>query len=709
MIRPITTTRIAVSLATYKRPILLEDLLISLCRMEIPLRTEVELRIVDNDQRASAKKIVDKLKFVKHPFVGIRYTIAGEQNIAIARNTGIEMGSADVVVFIDDDERVERSWLMELWKSYYRNSADAVFAPVHGTLEKEYSPWIRAGEFFEKKLPPSDTRIGWKQTRTSNTLVDGKWFYGQEKIRFDPNLGRSGGSDTELFSRMEDLGAIFVSCGEAAVSEKVPASRACLKWLFKRRYRNGLIYERIVAGKKNELKPLKRFFRRVCAGVLHCVAGIPKSALGDHSRFLKGVLCFPLAFGGIVEWIRPNAVNKHVFYRNKKAHHKCASKDNCRVAFLTNIVSPYRLPIFKKLATTPGWDFKIFQNSKSEFDRSWDVDDSELPIKKTATVSWKRKVKSSFPINFEQVLTLHFPIGLFSDLFKFKPSVVISLELGFRSALAAIYCATFGVPLVIWAYQSKVSAEQGKWRGFLRRWLISRSTYIIGMGTQARDVLVSWGASNEIIVDAPNAANHVTLLDCLNEEQSQEQIYRIRKTVAGFKKMAIVVGRLIPLKGIEQLVESWKQLPEYTRDSWNLVFVGEGPMDTYIKESACSSIVLAGAVSTDRMANWYAAADLHIFPSCGDVWGLVVNEASTCGTPTLCSVYAGCCDDVIDDGKNGLTIDFIKSSEAVVTLQSALERNDLNELGSAAKEKIKYFTQDRLAASFSSTVGNLTE
>ena len=40
-----------------------------------------------------------------------------------------------------------------------------------------------------------------------------------------------------------------------------------------------------------------------------------------------------------------------------------------RVAFLTNIVSPYRAPVFRRLAETPGWSLRVFVNAQSEFDR----------------------------------------------------------------------------------------------------------------------------------------------------------------------------------------------------------------------------------------------------------------------------------------------------------------------------------------------------
>jgi glycosyltransferase involved in cell wall biosynthesis len=45
----------------------------------------------------------------------------------------------------------------------------------------------------------------------------------------------------------------------------------------------------------------------------------------------------------------------------------------------------------------------------------------------------------------------------------------------------------------------------------------------------------------------------------------------------------------------------------------------------------------------------YRAADVFVFPTLEDVWGLVVNEAMWTGTPVLCSQYAGCAPELLPE------------------------------------------------------------
>ncbi|WP_390674559.1 glycosyltransferase family 4 protein [Algisphaera agarilytica] len=379
-----------------------------------------------------------------------------------------------------------------------------------------------------------------------------------------------------------------------------------------------------------------------------------------------------------------------------------------RVAFLTNIVSPYRLPVFQRLAQTPDWDFRVMVNAMSEFDRSWAVSHNACPVRKSKTWSLRRTVHSDVPVPFDQTITLHFPVGLWGDLRRFRPQVVISHELGPRTMLAAAYCKAYGIPLVIWSYQSLVSATQGSGlKQIVRRRLISQASCLIGMGGQARDVLRGWGASDENIIDAPNTADNETLIRRYADAASKNAAQKLRWEFGKGRKIATVIGRLVPLKGTAALLEQWSALPQSIRDQWRLVFVGEGPLAKLVQDSEDDSVYHAGQADATLMADWYQASDLHIFPTLGDVWGLVVNEAMLCGTPTLCSVHAGCSTDMIHDGCNGFTYD-PTVSDAASRLHAALTHPQLGRVGEQARRTANQFTPDRLAHGFREAVNKVT-
>eukprot|EP00752_Nemacystus_decipiens_P013695 g12148.t1 len=622
----------------------------------LPEPYEGEIRVVDNDVNRSAEPVVRA--FAAQSRIPTHYLVEPEQNIALARNRAIDLSEADYIVFIDDDEIANRDWLNHLILAAQETHADAVIGPVIGMVPCEAPAWCSSGHWFDKPVPDDNGAMRWSGTRTSNTLVRGRWFY-RHRLRFDPGYGRSGGSDVALFKRIAIQGGQFHAASQAVVYESVESERASLSWLVKRFYRSGIVYGRV------------RYYR-------------PKllPALDVVSRFIK--ICILLPKGLLMLFKKePNGL--------------------IRVLALAALI-PYRKPVFQRLAATPGWDFHVLINAASEFDRSWGVETDGLQVHQSKTWSIKRTVRSTDPVPFDQVITLHLPRSLWSDLKQLKPDVVISHELGPRTMLAAAYCRRHNIPLVIWAYQSRVSATQSNGiKNMVRRTLLKQANAVVGMGTQAREVLQNLGVDEARIVDAPNSADVDQLAQRLAREDTHAATQQIRQQYGDGRKLACVFGRLVPLKGTSTILDHWQALPASVRKQWRLVFVGEGPLAQLVTELNDPGIVHAGVVSPDQMAAWYQATDLHIFPTLGDVWGLVVNEAMQCGVPTLCSCHAGCAEDLIQDGVDGFHYDPV-SEQAIHKLEQALAHPGLDAMGRLAKTRIRTNTPDRLADAFREAV-----
>ena len=371
-----------------------------------------------------------------------------------------------------------------------------------------------------------------------------------------------------------------------------------------------------------------------------------------------------------------------------------------RIAFTTNILSPYRRPLLQRLADTPGWQLRVFVDAEREFDRDWRVEEGELDVRRSRGLSIPRPVRVPGQ-GFGQRITLHVPISLYAELEAFRPDVIVSHELGPRSLVAATYARRHGVPLVLWSYQSRVSAQQGRSRNLLRRALLRQAAAVIGMGSQAREVLEGWGVASERILDAPNAADHESLTRRRCDPQAAARVEAIRGRVARGRRLALVPGRLVELKGTRHLLRSWRELPSLVQDQWQLVFLGSGPLAEAVRRDPHA--LHAPSVQPGEVADWLAAADLHVFPSLGDVWGLVVNEAMHCGAPTLCSRRAGCYDDMIEEGRNALGWDPL-GPNASAELRAALTHPDLESLGWRARTTAARFSQDRMADGFRAAI-----
>ncbi len=379
-----------------------------------------------------------------------------------------------------------------------------------------------------------------------------------------------------------------------------------------------------------------------------------------------------------------------------------------RVALLTNILTPYRLPVYRDLAATPGWQLRVLLSAADDpswqraFEGAYEQGRADLDVEIVGGASLRRRVRAHRAQASEQWSTLHVPWGALGSLRRFAPDVVVTSELGPRTMFAAAYAALYRVPLVIWSYHARsAAAAVGSLQRALRRALLARADAVVGMGVQAREVLRGLGVPEARLFDAPNAhaaewwEARFAALDVTAERLA------LRASLGTREQIALVPGRLEASKGVLPLLDAWRELPESARSSWTLLFVGDGPLAGAVDDArrACGAGAIARlpALRPDALAAAYAASDLLVFPSLGDPWGLVVNEAMTCGLPVLCSRLAGCADDLIEPGQTGWLCDPTDPERLRSELAHALADPERARLGARARDTAKRFGPATLA------------
>ena len=119
----------------------------------------------------------------------------------------------------------------------------------------------------------------------------------------------------------------------------------------------------------------------------------------------------------------------------------------------------------------------------------------------------------------------------------------------------------------------------------------------------------------------------------------------------------IFIGQLIELKGIVTLLEAIKIVSK-NNQLFHLTIVGTGKLAPFLtsfveKNKLDKLVTFQGVVDSDKVTDYLEKADLLIFPSISDGWGMVVNEALQSNVPVLISDQCGA-KELIKDGCNGL-------------------------------------------------------
>jgi len=183
----------------------------------------------------------------------------------------------------------------------------------------------------------------------------------------------------------------------------------------------------------------------------------------------------------------------------------------------------------------------------------------------------------------------------------------------------------------------------------------------------------------------------------------------IRKELGLRQKLAFLfVGQLIPRKGILNLICAWKELSPNIKDELALVIIGTGLQEDeilrYVNRNKITNIFMLGHKSYEEMVHYYHSADVLIFPTLQDVFGIVVMEAMASGLPILISIYAGA-RELVTESKNGYLFDatnIINIKQAI--MKAYREKEKLCQMGEASLEIIRNYAHKRIINDFRETL-----
>jgi glycosyltransferase involved in cell wall biosynthesis len=130
-----------------------------------------------------------------------------------------------------------------------------------------------------------------------------------------------------------------------------------------------------------------------------------------------------------------------------------------------------------------------------------------------------------------------------------------------------------------------------------------------------------------------------------------------------------------PRKGGDLLLKALSRLPESLKAETVLLTLGKG--GEAIAQTVGMQSLNLGFVASDRLKSIaYSAADLFLFPTRADAFGLVAQEAMACGTPTVAFKIAGV-PDLVRPGITGYLAEPENAEDFCNGIVQLLEDQDL--------------------------------
>lgn len=361
----------------------------------------------------------------------------------------------------------------------------------------------------------------------------------------------------------------------------------------------------------------------------------------------------------------------------------------------------YRAPLFKLLHEKTGRVQVFYFNEAFNPHRWWFQEKG-----KHSKENFGLNLQEGYPqkvLNTDK-LSLFGRFSLFRKLLKpEKPEAV--LIYGYYQPehwLLRFWCAHYHIPILF-------VGETFDWRGSFLRKVVKRLLVsyffkgvsgFISVGEKTASYYRSWNVDAKKITQARYCTD--TAFFVCDKQKSQALRSETRQNL-GIPESAFVilfVGRLFNRKRPEDFLKIHEVLAK--KHSVYALVVGQGELkESLQKKYPDAKVNWLGFKTQKELKGYYHAADLIVVPSEFETWGLVVNEAFSCGLPAIATETCGVSGELLQPGINGETFSVGDISRAIEVIEGLIENpSKRGQWGERAKEKvISEYQPDQFAGS----------
>jgi glycosyltransferase involved in cell wall biosynthesis/GT2 family glycosyltransferase len=371
-----------------------------------------------------------------------------------------------------------------------------------------------------------------------------------------------------------------------------------------------------------------------------------------------------------------------------------AGGDVIHVVVVSPEPTPYRAPLFDRVARAEGIDLTVIYAAHSVAHRAWSVEPAHRHV-----------FLRGFSVpGAERLLRHQYPVtpGTAGALRQAQPDVVVvSGWSTFASQSAIAWCRAHRVPYVL-LVESHDLGPRAAWRQALKGAIVPRllrgAANVLVVGSAARDSVAARGATS-----VRRFANTIDVAAWTARAQSLE------RNRADDDVLVLSVARLVADKGIDDLIRA---LADSGDPRLRLVVAGDGPEREALVQLAAElgvRLTILGHVAEAELAQLYVDADVFALLSRHEPWGVAVNEAAASGLPLVLSDRVGAASDLLAPGRNGFLVPAGDVQEAAAGLKLLAGNPALrHELGARSRELVRDWNYETSVVNFVAAVREAT-
>jgi glycosyltransferase involved in cell wall biosynthesis len=338
------------------------------------------------------------------------------------------------------------------------------------------------------------------------------------------------------------------------------------------------------------------------------------------------------------------------------------------VLIITNIISPYRIPLFNSLSCQKDLNLMVCFMDDIEFDREWKIYYNEIEFKYKVL----KKINSTY-LNKKKI---YINTKIWRELKAFKPDSIINIGYGsLANIVSYIYSKIKKTNFIIWESYHKKYYPKNIITRCIQFFMVKGADAFVTYSKSSYELLRSYRIHDHKIFIGSNTID-MDYYDIKSREFKRSNEFLELKNKY-FKHNILYVGQFIERKNVIDILNIAKKM---NNKEIGFIIIGSGELENeykqFIKNNSLDNVIIENYKQRDELIRYYAISDILILPSKYEIWGLVINEAIACNVIPICSFNCGC-SEIILNNINGFVYRINSSTQVIEYIKTALKEKEL--------------------------------